>query len=137
MSKGSRLMCAILLAAIPLIALAGPVEPYQAARFDALTGQGKPVVVAVHASWCPTCRVQAPIQRRLMASTLFKNYTMFIVNFDKDRAALQRFHVAMQSTMIVFRGTYEVGRSIGDTNEASLRALMLRASQPANTAAGS
>lgn len=137
MPKGSQLLCSILLATIPLIAFAGPVEPYQAARFDALTAQGKPVVVAVHASWCPTCRVQAPIQRRLMASAPFKDYTMFIVNFDRDRAALRRFHVAMQSTMIVFRGTQEVGRSIGDTNEASLRALMLRASKPVNTPAGS
>jgi len=66
-----------------------------------------------------------------MASAPFKSYTMFIVDFDKDRAALKRFPVIQQSTMIVFRGTQEVGRSIGDTNPASIRALMLLAQGPA------
>ena len=119
-----------LLAILPAIALAGPIEPFDATRFDALTAQGRPVVVAVHANWCPTCRAQQPILSQLMASASFKGYTLFVVDFDKDRAALRRFHVVQQSTIIVFRGTQEVGRSIGDTNPARLRALMWLAHLP-------
>jgi thiol-disulfide isomerase/thioredoxin len=92
-----------------------------------LTASGKPVVIAVHASWCPTCKTQIPIQTELMQSPEFKDYTMFIVDFDKDTDVLKRFHVAKQSTMIVFRGKTEVGRSVGDTQRASLEALMLKA----------
>ena len=113
---------------LPALSWAGPILPYSAERFDALTGTGKPVVVAVHASWCPTCKAQQPIQSELMKSDPFKNYTMLVVDFDTDHDALQRFHVVKQSTMIVFKGKTEVGRSIGDTQPESMKALMLKAS---------
>lgn len=115
------------LMAMPVLSLANPLQPFDGKAFDALTASGKPVVVAVHASWCPTCKAQKPIQTELMQSPQFKEYTMFIVDFDKDTAVLKRFNVIKQSTMIVFKGKTEVGRSIGDTQRASLEALMLKA----------
>lgn len=115
------------LMAVSALSLASPLQPFDAKAFDALTASGKPVVVAVHASWCPTCKAQKPIQTALMQSPAFKDYTMFVVDFDKDADALKRFHVIKQSTLIVFKGRTEVGRSIGDTERGSMEALMLRA----------
>jgi thioredoxin 1 len=117
----------LILLAVPVFSQAAELQPYDARTFDALTVQGKPIVIAVHASWCPTCKVQEPIQRELMRMPEFRNYTLFVVDFDSNAAALKRFHVIKQSTMIVFKGKTEVGRSIGDTQRASLEALMLRA----------
>ena len=117
----------VALIALPALSLASPLQPFNATAFDAMTASGKPVVIAVHASWCPTCRVQKPIQTELMQSAKFKDYTMFIVDFDKDTEVLKRFHVTTQSTMIVFKGKTEVGRSVGDTQRASLEALLLKA----------
>jgi hypothetical protein len=57
----------------------------------------------------------------------FKGYTMFTVDFDKDGDLLKRFNVIKQSTIIVFKGREEVGRSIGDTQRSSIEALMLKA----------
>lgn len=122
-----RLLGTLLILALPALALAGPIKPFDAKSFDALTANGQPVVVAVHASWCPTCKAQKPIQTQLMSSEPFRNYTMFIVDFDKDTDVLKRFQVFKQSTMIVFRGRTEVGRSIGDTDPDSIKALMLKA----------
>lgn len=62
-----------------------------------------------------------------MQEPKFKDYTMFVVDFDKDTEALKRFHVIKQSTLIVFKGKTEVGRSIGDTERSSMEALMLKA----------
>ena len=115
------------LMAVSALSLASPLQPFDAKAFDALTASGKPVVVAVHASWCPTCKAQKPIQTALMQSPTFKDYTMFVVDFDQDTEALKRFHVIKQSTLIVFKGRTEVGRSIGDTERGSMEALMLRA----------
>jgi Thioredoxin len=52
------LMTALTLATEP--AVAGE-EPFSAATFDRLLGDGQPVVVDFHADWCPICRAQAPI----------------------------------------------------------------------------
>jgi len=115
------------LMAVSALSLASPLLPFDAKAFDALTVSGKPVAVAVHASWCPTCKAQKPIQTALMQDPKFKDYTMFVVDFDKDTDALKRFHVIKQSTLIVFKGQSEVGRSIGDTDRGSMEALMLKA----------
>lgn len=121
------LVALVALIALPALSLASPLQPFDAKAFDAITASGKPVVIAVHASWCPTCKAQKPIQTALMQSPAFKDYTMFVVDFDKDTEALKRFHVIKQSTLIVFKGRTEVGRSIGDTERGSMEALMLRA----------
>lgn len=124
-----RLLLGMALALLaPGLASAGSIEAYNAAEFNNLTAAGKPVVVAVHASWCPVCKAQKPIQSQLMQSETFRAYTLLIVDFDHDPQALARFHVGQQSTMIVFKGKTEVGRSIGDTHADSIKALMLKAS---------
>ena len=48
----------ILILFLPLGAQAAVGEPYSRARLDALNQAGQPVLVAVHADWCGTCRVQ-------------------------------------------------------------------------------
>jgi len=49
---------------------------------------------------------------------------VFNVDFDRQRDALQRFRVQFQSTMIVFKGTQEVGRSTGETDPGAIQALL-------------
>lgn len=112
---------------VPALASAGDLQPFSGKQFDQLQAAGKPVVVVVHATWCPTCKAQLPIQTALMHSPEFQGYTMFTVDFDADQALLKRFSVIKQSTMIVFKGKTEVGRSIGDTQRDSIEALMLKA----------
>ena len=112
---------------LPALASAGDLQPFDAKLFDQLQATNKPVVVVVHATWCPTCKAQKPIQSALMHSAEFRDYTMFTVDFDADRALLKRFSVIKQSTIIVFRGKIEVGRSIGDTQRNSIESLMLKA----------
>ena len=99
-------------------AWAGPAEPYSAARFDQLTHAGKPVLVAIHADWCPTCKAQKPILGQLMGRPEFKDVTELTVDFDKDKTAVRRFKASMQSTLVAFKGDKEVGRSVGDTTAA-------------------
>ncbi|MDE3011045.1 MAG: thioredoxin family protein [Pseudomonadota bacterium] len=122
-----RLFLACLALAITTLAHAGDILPYSASTFAALTQAGKPVAIAVHASWCSTCKAQKPIQQALMAEPAFKAITLLLVDFDGDQAVLQRFKVRAQSTLIVFKGSTEVGRSVGDTTRAGMAALFQRA----------
>ena len=115
-------------AAAPL-AWAGAQEPYSAARFDQLAKEGKPVVVAVHADWCPTCKAQKPIMKELMGKPEYKDVTELTVDFDKDKPAVKRFRAVMQSTLVAFQGGKEVGRSVGDTTKDGLESLVKKAAQ--------
>ena len=78
----------------------------------------------MHAPWCPTCKVQAPIQFGLMEQPVYKNVTMMTIDFDTQKPLLAKYKVAMQSTMISFKGGQEVGRSVGDTSAAGIEGLV-------------
>jgi thioredoxin 1 len=104
-------------------AWAGPQEAYTPARFDRLAKEGKPILVAIHADWCPTCKAQKPILHELMGKPEYKDVTELSVDFDKDKPALKRFKVSMQSALVAFKGSKEVGRSLGDTSRTGLESL--------------
>jgi len=101
-------------------------SPYDAASFAALQKAGQPILVHVHASWCPTCRAQDPIVSGLLKDPRFARLHAVEVDFDTQKDLLRAWHVGTQSTLIVFRGDKEIARSVGDTRAASIEALMLR-----------
>lgn len=102
-------------------------KPFTAAAFEAAQAQGKPILIDVSASWCPTCRAQAPILSKLMSDPRFKNLVAFNVDFDSQKDVLRKLNVQRQSTLIVFKGKQEAGRSVADTDPASIEALVAKA----------
>ncbi|MEQ1814447.1 MAG: thioredoxin family protein [Candidatus Nitrotoga sp.] len=106
------------------LAVAGEIKPYNQAQFDKLTAAGKPVLLAIHADWCPTCKVQKPIINDLMGQDAYKDVTTLMINFDADKLLLKQYKVRKQSTLIAFKGAKEVGRSLGDTTKAGIESLV-------------
>jgi thioredoxin 1 len=124
LSRRSVLIASLVAGALaPLSALAETVRTFDATTFADAQKAGKPILVAVHASWCPTCKAQAPILSDLRADPRFKDLVYFVVDFDSQRDLVNRFGVRMQSTLIVFKGDKEQGRSVGDTQRATIYAL--------------
>jgi len=105
-------------------AFAGGQQPFDATAFAAAQKAGKPVFVAIHAPWCPICKAQAPILAALMSDPRFKDLVYFTVDFDSQKDVVRRFGARMQSTLIVFKGEREEGRSVGDTHRDSIAALL-------------
>jgi len=105
-------------------ALAMSPQPFNAQAFADAQKAGRPILVAIHASWCPTCKAQTPILGELTADPKFKNLAYFVIDFDSQKDLVQRFGARMQSTLIAFKGSKEEGRSVGDTNRASIAALL-------------
>ena len=85
---------------------------------------GKSIFIAIHATWCPTCKAQKPILSELMAEPKFKDLVYFVVDFDSQKDAVYSFGAQMQSTLIAFKGEHETGRSVGDTDRSSIAALL-------------
>jgi len=117
---------AIALAAAGLVApaLATTTEPFTAEAFKAAQAAGSSILIEIHAGWCPTCKAQKPIIDKLAADPKFKDLKIFRVDFDEMKPEVKRFGAQMQSTLIVYKGAAEQGRSVGDTQEASIAALL-------------
>jgi thiol-disulfide isomerase/thioredoxin len=98
--------------------------PFTAEAFKAAQAAGNPILVEIHADWCPTCKAQKPILDKLTADPKFKDLKIFRVDFDAMKPEVKAFGAQMQSTLIVFKGAAEQGRSVGDTREASISALL-------------
>jgi len=111
-------------AAFALPVFAAETRTFDPASFAAAQKAGKPIFVAIHASWCPTCKAQRPILSELMADPKFENLVYFVVDFDNQKDAVKSFGAREQSTLIAFKGSTEIGRSVGDTDRASIAALL-------------
>lgn len=105
-------------------ALAAGPQPFDAKAFADAQQAGRPILVAIDASWCPTCKAQKPILSELTADTKFANLAYFTIDFDSRKDLVQRFGARMQSTLIAFKGATEEGRSVGDTDRKSIAALL-------------
>lgn len=101
--------------------------PFDQAKFDAARAAGKPVAVVFHADWCPTCRAQAPVLKDLAQAPDFKSLTLYVANFDTEKALKKALNVTQQSTIVVFKNGKEIARSTGDTQKGSLADLLQRA----------
>ena len=108
-------------------ALAASQGAYTQATFDAARNAGKPILVAVHAPWCPVCKKQGPIIDKLAATPDFKDLVILIVDYDSQKDVVSAMGVQKQSTLIVLHGKDERGRSVGVTDEADIKALMQKA----------
>lgn len=121
-----------------LLALAAPVaayalmqpsmpdrfRPFTTAEFQAAQSAGQPILVDVHAGWCPVCRRQAPILEQLANEPVNRNLVVFRLDFDKQKAEQRPLRVTRQSTLIAFRGERETGRSVGETDAGKISDLI-------------
>jgi len=120
---------AILLAfaALASAAMAGEIKPFNQAEFDKLTREGKPVVLDISATWCPTCKEQKPIIDTVMKQPAYKDVTLMNIDFDSAKPTLKKFKVTMQSTLVAFKAGKEAGRSVGDTSPEGIEGLVKKA----------
>lgn len=107
-------------------AFAAP-QTYDQKTFTAAQAADKPILLHITAPWCPTCKAQKPILSKLEALPRFKDLVVLNIDFDSQKALLRTLRVNQQSTLIVYKGKHEVGRSTGDTDPTSLEALLARA----------
>lgn len=97
---------------------------FDAKSFAAAQTSGAPILVDISASWCPTCKAQKPIIDSLAERPENKKLIIFAVDFDSQKPVVRELGAQSQSTLIAFRGKTEAGRSVGDTDPASIAALV-------------
>lgn len=124
MTHRFRLLALLFVWLAPLLASAAPLDQ---AAFDKAVAGGGPVVIQFHADWCPTCKQQQPVVAQVMADPKFKDFQLFVADFDNDKAAKKALRVSSQSTFVVFKGGKEVARSTGQTTRAAIEGTFAKA----------
>ncbi len=100
------------------------IRPFVEADFAKAKADGKPILIEVAAPWCPTCRAQKPIIQSLAGKRDYAGLQVFQVDFDTQTDARRALRAQSQSTLIVFKGGKETGRSVGVTDPAAIEALV-------------
>jgi len=109
------------------IALAGSPQPFDDKSFAAAQAASSPILVQIHADWCPICAKQRPILGALEATPEFADLIVFNIDFDSQKDLVRKFGAQMQSTLIVFHGKAEKGRSVGETDPSKIKVLLEQA----------
>jgi thioredoxin 1 len=97
---------------------------YSDDAFKKLEAEGKPILVEINADWCPICAKQRPIIDRLTSTDTLKDMTILVVSFDGQKSVVRAFGATEQSTLIVFHGDKETGRSVGETDTLAIKQLL-------------
>jgi thiol-disulfide isomerase/thioredoxin len=108
-------------AAVP--AAAQPIRPFSTATLKAAQAKGEPVLVDAFAPWCPTCRAQAPTLDAIAASPDYAKLVILRLDYDHQIAEKKALGINQQSTLIAFKGSREVGRTLGVTQADQIKAF--------------
>ena len=115
--------------AMPAFAMPPGFQDYNKEKFPALLSGSKPVLVHVHADWCPVCVRQSKSFGELADSADFAKFTAVLVNFDMDKDFREAHKVNNQSGLLVFRGGKEVARVGGVSDKAKIAEFLAKALQ--------
>ena len=102
------------------------IEHFTQAAFAKAQAEGDPILIAIHARWCPTCAAQTPIIQQIAAEGATKNLRVLLVDFDSQKDVVKQLGATMQSTLVLFHGKDEMARTVGDTDPNSIRSSIRR-----------
>lgn len=127
MIRRTLLAFALLMTTTAGIAAAAEPAAFTADALAQAQAAGKPILVEIHAPWCPTCKAQQPILSELKARPAYAGLKVLRVDFDSQKDAVRQLGATSQSTLIAFKGRAETARSVGDTNPGNIEKLVASA----------
>jgi thioredoxin 1 len=109
-------------AALPVSA--AEFRAFDRATFTAAQAAGKPILIDVHAWWCPVCASQAATIKTAAAAPAYDQLVVFRIDYDKQKVDWRSFGATQQATLIAFKGSRETGRIAYDTDKAKIGAVL-------------
>lgn len=105
-----------------------PLPTYSPELFAKAEAEGRVIFLDFSASWCPTCRAQGRAIDAIRGtnSDYDLKITFFRVDWDEWGAGelSQRLAIPRRSTLVVLKGSKEIGRIVADTDVGAIQALM-------------
>ena len=121
------------LAGVSILGLmAGPslalmIIPYTGSELDALAASGEPYVINFHATWCPTCAAQQRVLDALQGeSAAYAAIPILRVDWDSygNSELARNLAIPRRSTLVLMRGSAELGRLVAETRKEQIAALL-------------
>ncbi len=123
--KLTKFLLSTLVFSAATLAQALETKPFEAAAFAQAQQAGKSTALHFHANWCPTCKKQSASLEQLKADKNL-DVTVFVANYDKEKALKQTYKVTNQSVIIVFKGAAEKARLAGQTDPADIKLALAK-----------
>src|SRR5258708_11196400 len=99
MFNGTMIAAALATAGLSSSASADATVAFTEEAFKAAQASGSPILIEIHADWCPVCKAQKPILDELTSAPKFKDLKIFRVDFDAMKPVAKQFNAQMQSTL--------------------------------------
>lgn len=100
------------------------IRAYDQMAFDQAQAANKPILVWVHAPWCPVCREQEKAIKQITADPAYRDLVVLRIDFDTQKPLWQKFGATMQSTLIGFHGKREAGRVAHESDVARVAPVL-------------
>lgn len=107
-----------LIASAASVLAAADINVYEPGAFTAAQSDQKHIVVEVFKKGCGTCAAQQP--SLAAARENYPDAVFMKIDFQGDEKAVEKFRIAKQSTIIVFKGKDEVARLVGETDRDAI-----------------
>lgn len=129
MNRRHFLITTTALVAMPIAAFASEEWiDYKPGVIQSLLDEGKTVMVDYSAVWCSTCKAQERVLNDLRDLNPAYNEAMVFVRVDWDdygrHTVTTSRKIPRRSTLLVLRGSEELGRIVAGTRVADIEALM-------------
>lgn len=95
-------------------------ESFQKAFEEAQSSGDQVILVDFAADWCPTCKQQAKVLKKVFQKSPYSEIKGIRVDYDQVKDLREAMNVPRQSTLILFKGDKEVARTIGATDETAM-----------------
>ena len=101
-----------------------PKQDFDKAKFDQLQKEGKPVLIDVYASWCPTCERQQWLLSSYFKENPDSNVLVMVVDYDEDKQWVKHFKAPRQSTLALYQNGERVWFSVAETRKRYIVAAL-------------
>ena len=128
MKRRAFLAAGAVLSLMPSVASAKGFTDYTPGLIDAALKEGKTVFVDYSAVWCGTCKRQERVINAIRSNDPAYDAAMVFVKIDwdtyKNHEVTKSRNIPRRSTLLVLRGSDELGRIVAGTGESEIKRLM-------------
>jgi thioredoxin 1 len=123
------LAAGLVVATVPVPRPAAGAIPFTEEAFEASQRQGKRILVQIITSWSPVCARQRRIVGLLQTEPRFADLIVYSIDFDDRKDLVREMGAQEQSTLIVFKGMVEKGRSTGENDPTAIESLLAKSAE--------